>query len=60
MIFMEEDKLREKIRKHNKEVEYNKSIASWIIDIICCMIFLPYIIMVLYRRGRYNEYKEEF
>ena len=43
------------IRKFNSNVEYNESVASWIIDIIACIIAFPMIIMVLYRRGKYNH-----
>lgn len=57
---MDENKLREKIRKHNEQVDYNRSAASWFTDIVTCLIFFPYIVMVIYRRGKYNEYKEEF
>lgn len=49
----------EKIHKHNREVDYNKSISSWVIDIIACIIFFPMIIMVIYRRGKYNKYLTE-
>ena len=28
-------------------------------DIIACIIFFPMIIMVVYRRGRYNKYLNE-
>ena len=47
---------KEEIKKHNRKVDYNKSSESWIIDIITCLIFFPMIIMVVYRRGRYNDY----
>ncbi len=57
---MDENELRRKIRKHNEEVDYNRSSASWITDIIACLIFFPMIIQVIYRRGKYNEYKENF
>lgn len=57
---MDEKKLRRKIREHNEKVDYNKSTESWIIDIICCLIFFPMIIMIIYRRGKYNEYKKYF
>lgn len=60
MTIMEERELKKKIREHNEEVDYNRSISSWIVDIIACLIFFPYIIMVIYRRGKYNEYKENF
>ena len=56
----DESKLREKIRKHNAKVDYNRSLSSWIGDIIACVIFFPTIILVIYRRGRYNKYMDEF
>ena len=45
----------EEIRKFNSNVEYNESIASWIVDIISCFIAFPMIVMVVYRRGEYNH-----
>lgn len=57
---MDEAKLKEKIRKHNQQVDYNRSIVSWIGDIIVCLIAFPYIAVVIYRRGKYNKYKEDF
>ena len=45
----------EEIRKFNSNVEYNESIASWIVDIISCIIAFPMIAMVVYRRGKYNH-----
>lgn len=57
---MDERELKKKIREHNEKVDYNRSISSWIVDIIACLIFFPYIIMVIYRRGKYNEYREDF
>lgn len=45
----------EEIRKFNSNVEYNESIASWIVDIISCIIAFPMIVMVVYRRGKYNH-----
>ena len=57
---MDEKTLKKQIREHNEKVDYNRTTASWVIDIIACIIFLPIIIMVLYRRGRYNEYKKDF
>ncbi len=44
---------RNEIREHNRKVEYNTTTGSWIMDIIACMIFFPYLFLVLYRRGRY-------
>lgn len=52
--------MRAKIRKHNEKVRYNQSLTSWITDIIACLIFPPMIIMVVYRRGKYKEYKKNF
>ena len=46
---------KEEIRKVNSNVEYNESIASWIVDIISCIIAFPMIAMVVYRRGKYNH-----
>ncbi|MCQ2216182.1 MAG: hypothetical protein MJZ31_09740 [Bacteroidales bacterium] len=43
------------IREFNSKVEYNESIASWIVDIISCIIAFPMIVMVVYRRGKYNQ-----
>lgn len=57
---MDEAKLKEKIRKHNQQVDYNRSIFSWIVDIIVCLIAFPYIVVVVYRRGKYNKYMEDF
>lgn len=53
---MDEDRLREKIRRHNEKVDYNRSAMSWGVDVVACAIFFPMIIMVVYRRGKYNEY----
>lgn len=57
---MDEKELRRKIHEHNEKVDYNNTTSSWVIDIIACLIFFPYIIMVIYRRGKYNEKKELF
>lgn len=57
---MDEKELREKIRQHNEKVDYNRSAASWISDIVCYLIFFPMIILVVYRRGKYNEYIKPF
>ena len=46
---------KEEIRKFNSNVEYNESIASRIVDIISCIIAFPMIVMVVYRRGKYNH-----
>lgn len=57
---MDEKEMQAKIRKHNEKVRYNQSLSSWITDIIACLIFFPMIIMVVYRRGKYKEYKKNF
>ena len=57
---MNEEDLKRKIREHNEKVDYNKSLFSCIGDLICCLIFFPMIIMVIYRRGKYHEYKKYF
>lgn len=57
---MDEAKLKERIRKHNEKVDYNRTAVSWIVDIFACIIFFPYIVLVVYRRGKYNEYMNEF
>ena len=43
------------IREFNSKVEYNESVASWIVDIISCIIAFPMIVMVVYHRGKYNH-----
>lgn len=45
----------EEIREFNSNVEYNESAASWVTDIICCIIFWPMIIPVIRRRMKYRE-----
>lgn len=46
---------KEEIREFNAKVEYNESAASWVTDIISCIIAFPMIVLVLYRRGKYNQ-----
>lgn len=57
---MEKNILKEKIARHNEKVDYNRTMLSWVIDGVACLIFFPYIIMVVYRRGKYNEYMKDF
>lgn len=57
---MDEREMRRKIREHNEKVDYNRTVGSWVVDILACLVFFPVIVMVIYRRGKYNEYKEEF
>lgn len=53
---MDEKALRRKIRAHNEKVDYNRSAMSWVVDIIASLIFFPMIVLVIYRRGKYNDY----
>ena len=46
---------KSEIREFNSKVEYNESVASWVVDLISCAIFFPMIVMVVYRRGKYNQ-----
>lgn len=57
---MDNEALKEKIAKHNENVDYNRTTWSWIVDIVACLIFFPMIVMVIYRRGKYNEYMKDF
>lgn len=43
------------ILEFNSKVEYNEGVVSWVVDLISCTIFFPMIVMVVYRRGRYNK-----
>lgn len=43
------------IRGFNSKVNYNHSVAGWIFDIITCIIAFPMIVLVAYRRGKYNH-----
>lgn len=43
------------IQEYNEKVEYNTTSASWIVDIIACIIFFPMIICIAYRRGKYRN-----
>lgn len=46
---------RAEILEFNSKVEYNESVASWVADLVSCIIFLPMIVMVVYRRGKYSH-----
>ena len=53
---MKKDKMTaEEIREFNSNVEFNQSATSWIMDIVCSMIFWPMIILAIRRRMKYNE-----
>ena len=45
----------EEIRVFNSNVEYNESVASWLTDIVCAVIFWPMIIIAIRRRIKYSE-----
>ena len=45
----------EEIREFNSKVEYNESVASWLTDIVCAIIFWPMILVAIRRRMKYNE-----
>ena len=45
----------EEIRVFNSNVEYNESVASWLTDIVCAIIFWPMIIIAIRRRIKYSE-----
>ncbi len=57
---MDRQGLKRKIQRHNEKVGYNRSITSWIVDIIACLAFFPMFIMEVYRRGKYYKYREDF
>lgn len=46
---------KKEIREFNSKVEYNESVTGWIVDIFSCIIFFPMIVMIVYRRGKYNH-----
>lgn len=46
---------QQEIAKWNDKVDFNNSTASWIVDIIACLIFFPMIICIAYRRGKYRN-----
>lgn len=46
---------RAQIKEHNRKVAYNATTVSWISDIIACIIFFPYLVFVIYRRGKYRD-----
>ena len=45
----------EEIREFNSSVEFNQSVSSWIMDIVCSIIFWPMIILAIRRRMKYSE-----
>lgn len=45
----------EEIAEFNSNVEFNESVASWVIDIIGCIIAWPMIILAIRRRMKYSD-----
>jgi len=45
----------EEIAEFNSNVEFNESVASWVIDILCTIIAWPMIILAIRRRMKYSE-----
>lgn len=53
---MKKDKMTaEEIREFNSNVEFNQSVSSWIMDIVCSILFWPMIILAIRRRMKYSE-----
>lgn len=45
----------EEIAEFNSNVEFNESVASWVMDILCSIIAWPMIILAIRRRMKYKE-----
>ena len=45
----------EEIAEFNSNVEFNESVASWVMDILCIIIAWPMIILAIRRRMKYKE-----
>ena len=45
----------EKVRKHNRNVAYNETAASWLGDIFMVVMFFPFLIYIIYRRTKYSK-----
>lgn len=45
----------EGIAEFNSNVEFNESVASWVMDILCTIIAWPMIILAIRRRMKYSE-----
>ena len=53
---MEKEKMTpEEIAEFNSNVEFNESVASWVMDILCTIIAWPMIILAIRRRMKYKE-----
>ena len=42
-------------KEFNEKVAYNKTMFSWVVDIIITIIWFPIIIYIIIRRIRYNK-----
>ena len=51
---MKQNMTNEEIREFNEKVKYNESGFSWFVDLLSCMIAWPMIVLVIYRRCKYN------
>ncbi|MBQ6070727.1 MAG: hypothetical protein IJK85_03140 [Bacteroidales bacterium] len=45
----------EEIAEFNSNVEFNESVASWVMDILSTIIAWPMIILAIRRRMKYKE-----
>lgn len=53
---MDKEKMTpEEIAEFNSNVEFNESVASWVMDILCTIIAWPMIILAIRRRMKYKE-----
>lgn len=53
---MDKEKMTpEEIAEFNSNVEFNESVASWVMDILCTIIAWPMIILAIRRRMKYSE-----
>jgi|GEM_PF-2832875 len=50
---------QEEIDEFNEKVAYYESAGSWVVDIICAIIFFPTIILAIIRRLKYSERIEQ-
>lgn len=45
----------EEIAEFNSNVEFNESVASWVMDILCTIFAWPMIILAIRRRMKYSD-----
>lgn len=50
---------QEEIDDFNEKVAYYESAGSWVVDIICAIIFFPTIILAIIRRAKYSKRIEQ-